>query len=257
MAMSLKISVIFFRGLQIFPLFSLLSEWTNQNDNNEFPWNKSVAHMDYFQSLCPNVCYEEEKITLIISERCSDIDCFLCDCQKPRCLIYGTCCPEVSSLPGKDDGANAKIADYYSFSLPSEENETNHEKTKLTCNENYRGILLLRSCPDDFSDLRVRQWCEEDLLGQDLECDKNLMDVLTKVSDPVTGVTYYNKYCAESNNASYLVSWNVKIECYHYLYIYKSLEPNELLRLSLDNASTCKIKTMYQLPDMRQKQQLV
>ncbi|KAI8793438.1 adhesion G protein-coupled receptor E2 [Biomphalaria glabrata] len=226
----------------MFPLFSLLSAWTDQNDNYEYQWNKSVAHLDYFLSLCPNVCYEEEKITLITFERCFDIDCFPCDCQKPRCLIYGTCCPEVSSLPGKDDGANSKIADYFSFPLPSEANETNYEQTKLTCSENHRGILLLRSCPDDFTDLRVRQWCEEDLLGQDLEYDKNLMDVLTKVSDPVTGVTYYNKYCAECNNASYLVSWSVKIECYHYLYIYKSLEPNELLRLSLDNASTCNVK---------------
>ncbi|KAK7011767.1 Adhesion G protein-coupled receptor E3 [Biomphalaria glabrata] len=246
--MAIKISARFFRSLDVLTLICFKFVIANEHFNYEFQWNKNISHIDYFLNLCPHVCYQEEKITLVNFERCSDIDCFPCDCQKPRCLVYGTCCPEVKSLPWNDGNSDSKTVDLSSLLLPREGELTN-KLTKLTCSgydERMYTFLLLRSCPDDYSDLRVRQWCEEDLFGQDLEYDKNLMDVLTKVSDPVTGVTYYNRYCAECNNATNVMPWKIKIDCFHYLYSYKALSLNDLVRLSLEHASTCQIKDVIQ-----------
>nr|KAI8755911.1 adhesion G protein-coupled receptor E2-like [Biomphalaria glabrata] len=221
--------------------------WTDKYYNYAFPWNKSISHMDYFLTLCPDVCYEEEKINLAHFTRCSSMNCFPCDCQKPRCLIYGTCCPEVHSPPENFyNSADPPDVNLSSLLLSKEVATTTNRTTNISCSNNF---LLLRSCPDDFSDLRVRQWCEEDLLGQDMEYDKNLMDVLTKVSDPVTGVTYYNKYCAECNNVTNVTPWSIRIDCLHYLYVYKAINALELLRLSLDKASTCKVKDQIPEPN--------
>ncbi|KAH9520288.1 Adhesion G protein-coupled receptor E3 [Bulinus truncatus] len=242
-------------------------------------WDKNMSLDDYQSILCPDVCFEEEKISLtgrtamvernflmehsyltenisstersffmetvssIADNICSNIECFPCDCQKPRCLLYGICCPEVHRLSGKDGSST------YHFSGPSPSSRS--DNTSLPANvergrvkigfyaQNKYTYLFISSCPDDYTDQNVKRFCEEDDLDEVPQYQ--LMDKVNKAVDPVSGITYFNRYCAECNSATEIVSWSSYTECDHYLHLYKAVDEIDFYKLSRHAGSSCNV----------------
>lgn len=115
-----------------------------------------------------------------------DVNCVPCSCNKPLCLVYGTCCPSVLK-PGriKTSQFRRNITES-SFSIGCD----NSSLTGST-------FLYVRSCPADFTIARTKSMCMEDVLSE-----QQTVETFTRVSDRKNMAVYYNKYCAECNNVT-------------------------------------------------------
>ncbi|XP_035829707.1 uncharacterized protein LOC101852596 [Aplysia californica] len=76
-------------------LHQLLKRKPRSTGIRKYIWNKTLSTIeDYHFGFCSFVCEGEVKRDLALLP-CRNLECFECTCDKPRCRIYGTCCPDL------------------------------------------------------------------------------------------------------------------------------------------------------------------
>ncbi|CAG5123788.1 unnamed protein product [Candidula unifasciata] len=201
---------------------------------------------------CSARCYANLLLFVQPLERCfrAQVTCYPCDCIKPQCEIYGTCCPVMSSLEERI----ADISAWQIWSAPPyhnhvhktlPRNETQHRNktqprkhpqsphtqsfqeapgkrqvqkppkhTRMGCDDrSLQGFsfLYLRSCPLSFTDQHIRRLCEEDL--------------------------------AEHEQSP--TAWTMSVKCENYLRVYSATTKDELIQLSFRQDSLCSIRQQF------------
>ncbi|GFO38217.1 hypothetical protein PoB_006472200 [Plakobranchus ocellatus] len=201
-------------------------------------WDKAMFTPEQYQmSVCRKTCINGEPAKLY-TFKCRTIDCYNCICDRPRCEIYGICCPEdptglvfpeLYEKKKKEEGEEEEILgaaielnqyphindqdtrnnnpdkDHETKSqLGPETNSSVVESARiLKCSSNFESYIFVQSCPSDFNDSQIKKLCEEDHQpGAD-----TTLDLIARAVDIETNVLYYNKYCAQCNGV-FTVSGN-------------------------------------------------
>ena len=172
---------------------------------NSKVWDKNLVSREQYQrKFCKKTCRGlDEEISEEMS--CPNIRCFDCICERPACDVYGICCPTAyqkgNHREGNLSGKNENTVNKSALKMSSnEERIQSVEFPVLKCEEfdEDKSYLYIQSCPSDFSDSQTRKLCE-----QDHDLSKGItLDQFARVTDTVTKVTYYNKYCALCNGAN-------------------------------------------------------
>lgn len=225
-------------------LDSLTSSLISNAEKMTFVWNKTaMSHSSFQHSYCNQECIDgKAKGAHIILMLCPDISCYQCDCIRPQCEIYHTCCPDISTpisastssmvdRTTNDDGLQftslgISLNKIYqdSFEENSRENLTMHDVfsngTGIHIARKYKYEKLAASKLEpkiecDTSSfhktfLYVRS-CSPDaqvsdgvksLCESDAVNDDVNVESVARVVDNHTGAVYYNKYCAICNNVN-------------------------------------------------------
>ena len=214
------------------PYYNDPSEYANKGfydptwDKDHFTWDKSLQTPEHYHAmLCGRVCIGGELMD-IGSLSCATIHCSGCICERPKCEIYGMCCPDdprglnfFLSIGVEEDEMVEPIELGDSQSLPSDrvsekesgkplDQETRdssmtslsyEEARAVKCyNDSESTYLYVQSCPLLYGDSQTRKLCEED----SPPAEDTTLDTFTRVSDNGTGVVYRNVFCARCNNVT-------------------------------------------------------
>jgi hypothetical protein len=176
-----------------------------------FPlYKNSLQASEYQITYCVRLCRGNNLIYIPQTELCPAIECFPCDCNKPVCEFYGTCCPDyrtslpvnISNYKNLDDPTKftnpVSTEDFYSSDTVMHQ-VANNSDIKFICditkNLNY---LVIKSCPADYVFNRPeRARCEEDV-----PISKMDLETFLPVTDMITGRSYFNRYCAICNGVT-------------------------------------------------------
>ncbi|GFR94412.1 hypothetical protein ElyMa_006249200 [Elysia marginata] len=180
-------------------------------------WDKTLYTPEQYQlSFCGKMCIGEETV-YVKPFSCPTIRCFDCICDRPRCEIYGICCPtDPAGFVFPDFFKVKKTATDNSASMqdiqvsddtrnsptPARKPEPNFEisyarASTVKCQvESWGRYLYIQSCPLGYEDSVTRKLCEANSLpGEDIT-----LDMFARVSDNTTGIIYRNIFCAFCND---------------------------------------------------------
>ncbi|CAG5131942.1 unnamed protein product [Candidula unifasciata] len=242
-----------------------------------FIWNRTTSPASFHHGYCKHTCLDSHSSGgNNMKTDCQDLSCFQCDCIRPRCEIYHTCCPDVSkfspqNIPSvvdrsmKEDvsklnttgpwlqkysqdstGENlTETLKYYDTDIQSAHNYGYTKRTKSKLESNIRcdhnsfviPFLFVRSCSSNVQvSDEVRSLCEIDTINDDVS-----MKSVARVTDVHTSVVYYNQYCALCNGINEWLLWSVTVECVHFLHVYTATTEEELLRQANRDDSSCSV----------------
>ena len=188
------------------------------DSSEEYIWNKENDTPEQYQwNWCNRWCNGSEAVKKEGGFKCKTVKCIDCFCERPACEIYDLCCPgyvtvsrlglfEATLAANNNDISSAKESE-----VPSDQNSDTGDDSsttnqnlkeesidKVKCGFSFDGwYLYIQSCPRHFNDSRVRRLCEEEV-DPEMEVSE---DIISRVSDTVNRVVYYNKYCALCNEA--------------------------------------------------------
>lgn len=164
-------------------------------------WNNVTMTASNFQSLyCSRQCRGDDMVTPRGEDYCFDVICFPCDCHKPSCEFYGTCCPDYF-LPSVDSniGVDSTPTTTNKIIINSNGDENTVHLTEdasvgVVCeNHGQKNYLIKRSCPANYPDGAVKSKCYNDV--PEAEQD---VDTFLRVTNS-SGHTFYNEHCAVCN----------------------------------------------------------
>ncbi|BFZ01120.1 hypothetical protein BsWGS_04159 [Bradybaena similaris] len=208
----------------------------NLADGQDYNTSYTVAHVQ--TNYCSARCHGSVQLYLQSGNVCSDkrATCYPCDCRRPQCEVYGTCCPNITSR---------KMFNRNSYKNNSQESPRKQvflkpsAHNKLICDDHSlpeTSFLCIRSCPVGFSDGHIRRLCEDNI-----PVPEQTMETFARVSDDTAGIVYYNKYCAECQQVLQSTAWELSASCEHYLRVYSARNKDELFHLSQRRDSLCTI----------------
>lgn len=190
----------------------------------DYYWDTyDVRPIDFQQSFCSQRCTEtgvkldikelDLDIDVDITNRsdCNSVRCFDCDCNKPRCELYGTCCPdkeeEFIDLPFTSHGVFTEHPlPYLNEHAPGRIFLEKRNSTHFDSAQGRIGtlcldhgiprvkVLVVRSCPRDFQDSFVRRMCEQAIPVEELT-----PEAVIRVTDTTNFAVFYNQFCAQCN----------------------------------------------------------
>ncbi|GFO38210.1 G-protein coupled receptor mth [Plakobranchus ocellatus] len=267
--MSLNISIV----EEISEPIEIVYDQSQRFEGNFLYWDKAMFTPEQYQmSVCRKTCINGEPAELY-TFNCPTIACYNCICDRPRCEIYGICCPEdptglvfpelyekkkeeeeeeeeilgaaieLNQYPhinDQDSRNNNPDKDHETKSqLGPETNSSAVESArKLKCSLNSKPYIFVQSCPSDYNKSQIKKLCEEDHQpGAD-----TTLDLIAKAVDIETNVLYYNKYCAQCNGVFTSSQWDVTIHCVSYLSTYQATTMDQLLTYSLRSNSGCLVE---------------
>ncbi|BFZ01119.1 hypothetical protein BsWGS_04158 [Bradybaena similaris] len=208
-------------------------------DTSRFTYNNvSMTASDFQSFYCSRQCLDDVIVTPRGKDWCFKMKCFPCDCRKPLCEFYGTCCPDMPSEDSNTVFVDASPTTNQRL-LKSNDNRITHFNTDTSVNVVCDGNdghyeLFKKSCPPNYLDDDVNSKCQNDISLAELDTDTFL-----HVTDNITGYIYYNEYCATCNSVSQFTTWDLLVECMSYMSVFPARTPGELLRLSLASDSGC------------------
>ncbi|GFO34523.1 hypothetical protein PoB_006102800 [Plakobranchus ocellatus] len=159
----------------------------------KYTWQKSSVSREQFQrELCTRTCSNGTIRNHDLSS-CTKIRCFECMCERPKCQIYGTCCPSDPRYPSS--ATTTAVAGPVQQNGTQAPGKMDTPVLKCEASGTSSGYLYIQSCPRAYNDSQTRRLCE-------LEEKQNLtLDQFARVSDSELEVVYHNKYCALCNRA--------------------------------------------------------
>ncbi|BFZ01118.1 hypothetical protein BsWGS_04156 [Bradybaena similaris] len=204
--------------------------------------NVSLTASDFQSFYCSRQCLDDVMVTPRGKDWCFIMQCFPCDCRKPLCEFYGTCCPDMPSEDSNTVFVDASPMTNHHWLKSNVDNRTAHFSTdtsvNVVCDQvNGNYYLFKRSCPSNYTDDDVKSKCQNDISLAELDTGTFL-----HVTDNITGYIYYNEYCATCNSVSQLTAWTLLLECMSYMSVYPARTPGELLRLSSASDSGCRAR---------------
>ncbi|CAG5136682.1 unnamed protein product [Candidula unifasciata] len=173
-------------------------------------WNKSVLQpRDYQRLFCPGRCQEDRFVILDGYGTCSTIKCFPCDCDKPKCQIYGTCCPDI------EDNSNGVVG------YRRRAQNTSHS-TATNCSN------------------ASQEFVQTNKVLETLQIGEKVSLYCNRYNDDTSYLTIRSCPNYYPNNSFSL--WEYSVVCQHYQKVYMAKNDVEFLRLSLRNDSSCYLK---------------
>lgn len=173
--------------------YNLNFPWSNENKLKSYVWDRTQLSVhEYLMGYCPFRCMDGALVWANQDKDCLSLTCFPCECSRPRCLVYGTCCPE--SLTERSN-TTVQGTEVTTINTPP-------VTALVGCgpkSEKLIGSLFVGSCPADYMDGYVVTRCDE----HNAPSGRNF-DVITRVTDDVTNISYANKFCAQCNGAGEL-----------------------------------------------------
>lgn len=172
-------------------------------DTSIFTYDNISMTASVFQSFyCSRQCLHDEMVTPRGEDWCFVMQCFPCDCLKPLCEFYGTCCPDMPSADSNTVFVDALPTTNQHRLKFNVDNRTAHFGTDTSVNVVCDGndpyyYLSRRACPPDYPDDVVKSRCQNDISLADHDTDTFL-----RVTDSITGYAYYNEFCATCNSVS-------------------------------------------------------
>ncbi|GFO02978.1 hypothetical protein PoB_002948300 [Plakobranchus ocellatus] len=214
--------------------------WTPGKISIKYTWQKSLVSREQFQiDLCTRTCSNGNIRNYDLSS-CPEIRCFDCMCERPKCESYGTCCPNDPRHPSLE--TTTAVASRVQHDGSQTPGRMDTPVLKCEASGTSSGYLYIQSCPRAYNDSQTRRLCEEEYKPE--EKPDLTLDQFARVSDSVLEAVYYNKYCALCNGALQPVQWEVKVDCDHFLAVYTATTFDQLLTLSLQPESSCKVKQL-------------
>ncbi|GFS19456.1 hypothetical protein ElyMa_003289600 [Elysia marginata] len=221
------------------PIYQSSDNMQISQNAKEYLWEKAFDTPEQYQwNFCETWCNGSHVVTES-RYKCETPKCVSCFCDRPACELYGLCCPDYPSLrsqgPFRSQGKflvgndahggnhfvtleeNKRLLDasnddnLHALELTTNSYRNSQENPdiqnindiivsadKVKCGFSYDGYhLYIQSCPGHFQDSHIKKLCEEDYDASEGVTE----DIITRVSDTVGGVVYYNKYCAICNQA--------------------------------------------------------
>ncbi|KAK7005157.1 adhesion G protein-coupled receptor L3 [Biomphalaria glabrata] len=204
----------------------------------KYVWNKSdMSLVDYQQKFCEMRCKGNELITYRVN-KCWDLECIQCHCERPACEHYRICCPDIS-VPF--DRRGVVLDDSFTTTTVKHLNETEAKNRStapaLGC-DYHPGLdhrfMFIRSCQADYDDNQT----VIDLCEMDRQPQEQTIETFIKVVDLERQTVYRNKFCALCNHVTNTISsWNSAHFC-----------PADYLKLELCPLLPCRLSQVGILP---------
>ncbi|KAH9514435.1 hypothetical protein Btru_025251 [Bulinus truncatus] len=218
----------------------------------EIVWDTSVVSAtDYVHSYCPRRCRDGEVVFISdVEQKCPDYLCFPCECARPRCELYGICCPDITepynALPGLQNNYSALFSSPAPLTGPetlAASVERSATLPVLMCDDlssDEVTFLYIGSCQPGFQDDKgIVTLCEAGLDETDFRPQS-----FTRVADPVNNVVYRNVYCALCNGVEKPVPFLLSVECLDYMSIYTASNQGEMIQLASEPHSGCRVEQL-------------
>ncbi|KAK7005155.1 latrophilin-3 [Biomphalaria glabrata] len=184
-------------------------------------------------------CKGNELITYRLN-KCWDLECIQCHCERPACEHYRICCPDIS-VPF--DRRGVVMDDSLTITTVNHVQETeakNRSTAPVLGCEYHPGLdhrfLFIRSCQPGYD---VNQTVI-DLCEMDRQPQEQTIETFIKVVDLERQTVYKNKFCAQCNHVTNTISsWNSAHFC-----------PADYLKLEFCPLLYCRLSQLGTLPTL-------